>query len=124
MEVNSKCEFCQHQDEDLIHALFLCPNVRYCWNSFLRVDGIDQCQGFDHFIPYYLELVGVEKQMDIRETLHDPRRAIEQGMSIQTLFTECATSLLKELNKARCWRPPNLDTFKFNTDGTTFFINR
>lgn len=35
----------------------------------------------------------------------DPRRAIEQGMSIQALFTECAASLPKELNKAGCWRP-------------------
>lgn len=35
----------------------------------------------------------------------DSRRAIEQGLAIQTLLTECNVSTSKELNKASCWRP-------------------
>lgn len=51
----------------------------------------------------------------------DPRRAIEHGLSFQTLSTNYHTSLPKEMNRTGCWRPLEWGTFKLNINGITFF---
>lgn len=51
----------------------------------------------------------------------EPRRAIKQGLSLQTFFNDYNAPLTKELHHVGCWRPPNQGTFKLNTDNVTFF---
>ncbi|XP_042972957.1 uncharacterized protein LOC122304758 [Carya illinoinensis] len=138
----SLCCFCLDNEEDINHALLICPTNQIVWQkyfplfkvfnsslTFLQTVRRIQMQGseedFTLFFVLCWSLWYRRNQMQMEQTIIQPVQAAEHAISIYKAFKDVqGTTSRQQLQQLSKWQAPPDGFLKVNVDGAIFVDQR